>query len=385
MKRFVVVTLAGCMLLALGVPLGADQGGGPDQMADAHRAASLLLLERLRRDRPADYEAFCRIRARDVLVVHGAYDHLDRVLAELGVGFTLVNPEDLPRVRLPAFRTVLVNCPGRFGEGGLRGLREFVEGGGRLFTTDWAVLHVIEPAFPGTIRYTGQPTRDDVVSIRVLRPEHHLLRHLLAGGDRHLWWLERESYPFTVTDPRRVEVLVDSAEMAEKYGASPVAATFAAGRGRVVHVVSHAYLQRSELRTDRDRLPAEAFAGDLGFAPGSPPMRAMEEKGLARVPAGELRSAWSAQMLLANLLIDAERAEAPAPEPPPPPRPPPPPASPRATLRADAVLRDGPAGSPVHAIPGGLRLAVLLERDGWVCVETPAGTRGWLPADALSR
>jgi hypothetical protein len=75
----------------------------------------------------------------------------------------------------------------------------------------------------------------------------------------------------------------------------------------------------------------------------------------------------------------------PSPDPPPAPRPPPPPAAARATLKTDAVLRDGPSGSPVHAVPAGLRLAIIAERDGWACVETPAGTRGWLPVDVLVR
>ncbi|MHC4861865.1 MAG: hypothetical protein ACYTDY_17435, partial [Planctomycetota bacterium] len=47
----------------------AQQGEGRDEMREANRAASLLLLEKMKRDRRKDYEALCRVRRRDLLVV----------------------------------------------------------------------------------------------------------------------------------------------------------------------------------------------------------------------------------------------------------------------------------------------------------------------------
>ena len=49
-------------------------------------------------------------------------------------------------------------------------MANFVESGGTLFTTDWALRNVIEPAFPGIIEYNDMPTGDDVVRIEVLDP-----------------------------------------------------------------------------------------------------------------------------------------------------------------------------------------------------------------------
>lgn len=381
------------VLLALAllhpVPAGAQQGRTADEMRKANRAAAVLLRERLKRDRPEDYGCLVRIRKSDLLVVRGAYDHVEWVLRDVGVPFSEVAPERFERASLRGVEAVLVNCPGRIGERGVRRLRDFVGEGGLLFTTDWSVLHVLEPAFPGTLRYTRRPTRDDVVSIRALDPGHLFLKHVLTGNDRHLWWLENRSYPFEVLDRRRVEVLIDSEEMERKYGARPVAATFRHGRGRVVHIVSHFYLQRAELRTERDRLAAKAFGGDLGFEPSSAPMRRLEEEGLLDVPAGKLRSAYSAQQFLANLLIETKRAAPPRPDPPPrpaPPRPAPPrpePAAGKVAAARATVLRDGPGGEPVKAIPEGLRLTVLGRRGGWVEVATPAGERGWVRADAV--
>lgn len=367
-------------------PLPATQGHAPDEMRDANRAAALLLAERLKRDRPGDYELLRCVRPRDLLVVRGAYDHVEWVLRQVGVSFTECRPSALATTSLRGVEVVLVNCPGKVGRRGALALRRFVRGGGLLFTTDWAVLHVIEPAFPNTIRYTRNPTRDDVVSIRVVKPEHLFLKHVLTGNDPHLWWLESQSYPIRVIDRRRVEVLIDSWEMRRKYGAGPIAVTFRAGRGRVVHIVSHFYLQRSELRNRRDRLPAGTFAAEVGFAPGSPVAKRLETDGLGRVRAGELRSAYSAQQFLANLLIEAKRARPPRPAPRPEPRhaePSPDPTSERGTLLAEATLLAGPGGRPVKTLSAGLRLRVLERRDGWVQVRTAAGTTGWLRANAV--
>ncbi|MHC4472885.1 MAG: SH3 domain-containing protein [Planctomycetota bacterium] len=363
----------------------AQQREGRDEMREANRAASLLLLEKMKRDRRKDYEALCRVRRRDLLVVRGSYDHVEWVLRELKVPFAETSPESLARTDLRRARAVLVNCPGRVGSAGVRRLKDFVRAGGLLFTTDWSVLHVLEPAFPGTVRYTRKPTRDDVVPIRILKPEHVFLRHVLTGNDRHLWWLENRSYPVQVLDRRRVEVLADSEEMERKYGAKPIAVTFREGRGRVVHIVSHFYLQRSELRGDRDRLAAKAFAGDLGFAAASAPVKRLEKEGLAKVRSGELRSAYSAQQLLANILVEATRPAKPEPPDPKPPVEPPKPKPPEGAHAARAtVLRDAPGGEPVKAIPADLRLRVLERRGEWIKVATPAGETGWLARDAVA-
>jgi hypothetical protein len=363
-------------------PVGAQQGDGPDEMAGANRAASVLLLERMKRDRPADYRRFCGLRRSDTLVVSGAYDHVEWVLRHMGTPFATITPGALDRASLHGVRTVLVNCPGRIGEKAVKKLRDFVEAGGFLFTTDWAVQNVIEPAFPETIRYTRKPTRDDVVAIEILKPEHLFLTHVLTRHDRHLWWLENQSYPVEVLDRRRVETLIKSEEMKRKYGASPVAVTFPAGRGRVVHIVSHFYLQRSELRTERDRLKARDFAADMEFAPSSPAVRRLGGAGLDGVPAGQLRSAYSAQQLLANILIEATRTGGSVADPTPPVQVDPPRPVPTSTgkaARTATMLRSGPDGDPVKPIPAGLVLRVLEVRAGWVKVATPAGEVGWVP------
>ena len=63
------------------------------------------------------------------------------------------------------------------------------------------------------------------------------------------------------------EVLVDSAEMRQRYGSSPCAAVFRWGLGKVQHSVSHFYLQEEGMQhasKPRDRM---IFAADnLGLS-----------------------------------------------------------------------------------------------------------------------
>lgn len=375
--------IAGLCLLPLLLAPAADaqQGGTQDEMRDANRAAAVLLTERLKRDRPAGYVCLRRITRRDLLVVRGTYDHVEWVLRDIGVPYAETEPALLERTSLAGVQAVLVNCPGRVGPRAIRRLRDFVRDGGLLFTTDWSVAYLIEPGFPGTLCYTRKPTRDDVVSIRILRPEHLFLKDVLTGSDRHLWWLESQSYPFRVLS-RNVEVMIDSPEMARKYGAAPIAATFRYGRGRVVHIVSHFYLQRSELRTRRDLEPAPVFAGDLGFGAGSPAVKRLKKEKLDAVESGKLRSAYSAQQFLANILIETcrvPRVEPPRTDPVPPYHS----SGIERTCRA-TVLRDAPDGKAVKALPAGLRLSVLESRRDWLKVSTPAGETGWVAANAVT-
>ena len=62
---------------------------------------------------------------------------------------------------------LIVNCPGQVGRAGVTAIRKFVEQGGSLITTDWALKHIVEPAFPGLVAYNARPTADDVVRIEI--------------------------------------------------------------------------------------------------------------------------------------------------------------------------------------------------------------------------
>jgi hypothetical protein len=99
------------------------------------------------------------VEASDVIVVSGIYDHVEDVLDALEVRHTVVEPVDLDRADLRPEQLLVVNCPGAVSPRAVPRIRIFVAAGGSLFTTDWALRHVIEPAFPGVIRSGGSRRR----------------------------------------------------------------------------------------------------------------------------------------------------------------------------------------------------------------------------------
>ena len=117
-------------------------------------------------------------------------------------------------------------------------MRRFVEQGGSLFTTDWALRHVLEPAFPGVVSYNDRPTADAVVRVEVADHDNPFLKGAMEDGDDPLWWLEGSSYPIVIEDPDRVQVLIRSAELRDQWGEDPVAIAFAHGEGEVFHMIS---------------------------------------------------------------------------------------------------------------------------------------------------
>jgi hypothetical protein len=92
-------------------------------------------------------------------------------------------------------------------------IRDFVAAGGSLFSTDWALRHVVEPAFPGLVAYNGRPTGDEVVRVEVVDGDNRFLQGVMDAGDDPQWWLEGSSYPIRILDPERVKVLLTSRQM----------------------------------------------------------------------------------------------------------------------------------------------------------------------------
>ncbi len=165
-----------------------------------------------------------------------------------------------------------------------RSSRDFVATGGSLFTTDWALRHVIERAFPGTVAFNDRATGDEVVPIEVLDDENPFLRGVMDGDDEPQWWLEGSSYPIRVLDPERVQVLIRSRELERRYGEAAVAVLFPWGEGEVFHMISHYYLQRTEFRNARHMANAGAYYAEKGMEiPPEPWLRWQTSAGRPRV------------------------------------------------------------------------------------------------------
>jgi hypothetical protein len=269
-----------------------------DARQKAYAAAAHITREQLRRDAPDRARTLDQVEASDVVVVAGCYDHVEAVLAALEVPHGLVQPHELDGLRLQPEQLLIVNCPGQVSAAAITRIRAFVEAGGSLFTTDWALRHVIEPAFPGVLAFSRRPTPDDVVRIEVRDPDSIYLQGVLDGQDDPQWWLEGSSYPISVVDHERVKVLITSRELEQKYGEAPVAVWFRWGEGDVFHMISHYYLQRTELRSGRHAGAAVDYFAEKGV-----PVTAELAPDVAGLRLADVESAKPSAAFMANVII----------------------------------------------------------------------------------
>ena len=225
----------------------------PDNGQKAYLSGASIARDRMAREAPLDAEALAAIVESDIVVVPGCYDHVERVLQALEVPYQTIQSGSLDQIDLRPEQLLVVNCPGTLTPAEIIQVRDFVASGGTLFTTDWALRNVIEPAFPGRIEYNDRSTADDVVGIEVVDSDSPYLQGVLDSDDDPQWWLEGSSYPIRVLDPEQVRVLIRSGELGEKYGECAVAVVFEFGKGEVFHMISHYYLQRTELRNEIGR------------------------------------------------------------------------------------------------------------------------------------
>ena len=270
---------------------------------NAYMFAAEVVKGEIRRDAPLTAEALEEITASDLIIVGGCYDHVERVLEALEVPFIKVSDQQLSDLNLSPEKLLIINCPGNLSESSLREVAKFVESGGTLFTTDWALRNVIEPAFPGVIEYNDTPTGDDVVRIELLDPKSPYLQGVMDVNDDPQWWLEGSSYPIRILDKDKVRVLITSKELGEKYGEEAVAVVFNYGQGEVFHMISHYYLQRSDLRTDRHEMSAADYAASKNIA-----MNSSMRKEADNLKLGSVEAAGSSARLMVNIVAEKKRA-----------------------------------------------------------------------------
>ena len=274
-------------------------------MTSSYRIAQELFKERLRKQSPETLELLEDIHAADVIVVKGESDHIEQVLDSADTPYTLALPDTLSRAKLRPDQVVFINCPGKVSEIGLRKLESFVRGGGFLFTTDWALRHVIEPAFPGYVAYNDRPTQDEVVRIEILEKDDTILQSVLDDQDDPQWWLEGSSYPIQILKPDAVKVLIRSKELQERHGESPVFVSFEFGEGQVYHMISHFYLQRSETRTARHTAPSTDYLASKGVAAAD--MDKFKDMGSDEFPTSDVESAYTSVAMIKAVMLKKKK------------------------------------------------------------------------------
>jgi hypothetical protein len=233
-----------------------------DDMQQAYRIGAALAIEKLSQ---SDQRAIQKMPADAIIVVPGAHDHIDRVLDNLNIKYITVEQHELLTYPFRSNQTVYINCGLGFPPDAVRRIRQEVEKGLHIITTDWALSSVLQVAFSDFVKHNGQSTADEVVGIQVADPNHPLVNGFLPAS-KHAepqWWLEAASYPIEIVNKQQVRVLIRSKTLGEKYQSDAVLVTFDCGKGNVIHMISHFYLQRSETRDARHQMSAKQFAMDI--------------------------------------------------------------------------------------------------------------------------
>jgi len=200
-----------------------------EKMKKAYQASSKIMEKRMEKERPQDLEILKKVKESSTIIVAGTYDKVEMVLDLIKVPYVLIQTYDLDQITLNPEQILIINCPGSgISERGLQKIKEFVKLGGFLFTTDWALLHVLEKLFPDYLRYNETPTGDDCVRVEIVSKskDNRFLEGLFEGQADPIWWLESSSYPIQILEKSKIKVLVTSREMMEKYGEPPIIILF---------------------------------------------------------------------------------------------------------------------------------------------------------------
>jgi hypothetical protein len=276
------------------------------KMEQAYKASSKILEKRMAKERPVDLEILKKVKESSIVIVTGSYDRVETVLDMINVPYVLIEPEEVDRIELSPDQILIINCPGNIYDEGLAKIKRFVQYGGFLFTTDWALQNILEKIFPEFVKYNQRPTADDCVAVQVVDKTNKFLEGLFKADEEPIWWLESSSYPIQLLDKKSVKILVKSREMEKKYGEAPIVITFDYGEGgTVLHMTSHYYLQRAELRNDRQKTSAKTYVmNEMGFTEDEAEEMKNDLNGLSL---GEAESAYSTTQFISNVIVEQQK------------------------------------------------------------------------------
>jgi len=284
-------------------PMPPTSGVGEERMRQSYEIAGNLLRDSYR-NAPEKRNLLNAISPQDLVVVDGCYDHMHLMLEAVRVPHTQVLPRQVDEAMLQSARAVFVNCGNSFPEPSAHRLARFVERGGLLLTTDWALMNVLEVAFPGYVSRNGRNTENDVVSVQVANRDIPMTRAFLRQDPPPAWWLEGSSLPLKRLSPQ-VEVLLHSREMRHRYGNGSIAVRFPYGEGKVYHMVSHFYLQQSDVKQPRHQESAVRFLDDLGdFSEETRTRVFRAEETRSRINYASLQSATASVAFVFETLFD---------------------------------------------------------------------------------
>ncbi len=197
-----------------------------------------------------------------ILAVNGRFEKPKKVIEHSYAAVKkVIKEKEILKENLSDYDVILIGCPGSdISPEAHPKIQSFVNDGGWLITTDWALNSIIELLFFGYIRWNRRRTDDVIVTCQIQDPSHPFLEGVASemkqdkwrkesneiSHKEFRWWLENRSFPIQVLDFKRVRVLISSNELQMKWGESPVLVEFNCGdkNGKIIHMISHSHLQK---------------------------------------------------------------------------------------------------------------------------------------------
>lgn len=212
-------------------------------MQKAYQVAAVAVKQRFSEQRPKDLRILNKISQKDIAVYLGSYDHVEEIFQCLNLPIQ-INPDP---EKLDA-KIIFVNCSNSYDNKLINSLKKQVENGKWLVTSDWALGNFISHAFPNTIRWNKEQTKDEVISVEPSL--NSLWSEVVVLGADPQWWLEASSHPIEILSSR-VTIEAASHDLLVRHKAPVVAVSFDWEKGHVFHVISHFWSKRSRALTKR--------------------------------------------------------------------------------------------------------------------------------------
>jgi hypothetical protein len=177
------------------------------------------------------------LKPSDTVVVKGSYDHAEHVLESCRIPFVTGDNGNLS-ARLSRATLLVINCPGELSDTNIEVVRQFLNRGGYLLTTDWSLSGCLQRICPGYVYWDGAYSKSEIVDGIIVTPENSLVRGATSPAP---WKLDDKSELIKPGARKALQVLARSRHLSfeDTVNMGVLAVTFDYGQGHVLHMIGH--------------------------------------------------------------------------------------------------------------------------------------------------
>lgn len=276
---------------------------------DAVTSAGHLLRLKIEADSKPDLAVLDSVKKEDIVVVRGMYDQVEKVLETAKIPCTVVGTKDLETIELSPKQVLMVNCPGSVPKGAVAKIKKFLDDGGYVFTTDWAIEGTVHKVSPGYIALVPVLSEDVLPVHKCGTSENELTKFIHTDDGSPAWWCEIGFYLIKILKPEAVSVLIESKKMKKRYRYGAMTVEFAVGKGKVIHTVTHFYQKKTSLADSKfNKIDAYAYVTDHLKIDGKRLETAFADK-LKKMKGGEIENTYSIMRFIANVIIARKKSQ----------------------------------------------------------------------------